>query len=234
MNTPSQQPFTPEQDKRGEWSVRADPALPNVLILGDSISVGYTRAVRELLAGRANVYRPMVADGSGPDNCGDTRRGLARIEEWLSGPAWDAIHFNWGLHDLCYRNPEAANQGNRDKSRGAISVPLPEYGANLERLVLRLRAAGAELVWASTTLVPEGEPGRFAGDEVKYNAAAAEVMARLGAATDDLHALTRGFKTELFSAPGNVHYTLEGYRLLGGQVAASIETALVRRGVRRK
>ena len=38
-------------------SARAD-RLPNVLILGDSISLGYTPAVKRKLAGRANVSRP--------------------------------------------------------------------------------------------------------------------------------------------------------------------------------
>ncbi len=31
--------------------------LPNVLIYGDSISIGYTQGVRETLVDRANVYR---------------------------------------------------------------------------------------------------------------------------------------------------------------------------------
>ena len=35
-----------------------DPSLPNVLLLGDSISIGYHTAVREACAGKANVFRP--------------------------------------------------------------------------------------------------------------------------------------------------------------------------------
>lgn len=52
-------PFTPPADTQGSWSFTPDPALPNVLIVGDSISIGYTRAVRAALAGKANVFRPM-------------------------------------------------------------------------------------------------------------------------------------------------------------------------------
>jgi len=44
--------FTPKQDQRGLKSLAAvDAALPNVLILGDSISIGYTLPVRERLKG---------------------------------------------------------------------------------------------------------------------------------------------------------------------------------------
>tara|TARA_Y100000385_G_C13036986_1_gene613447 strand:+ start:123 stop:395 length:273 start_codon:yes stop_codon:yes gene_type:complete len=32
-----------------------DPALPNILLLGDSISLGYTLEVRNMLKGTANV-----------------------------------------------------------------------------------------------------------------------------------------------------------------------------------
>jgi arylsulfatase A len=45
-----------------------DPKLPNVLLLGDSISIGYTLPARDHLRGVANVYRPMRADGR-PENC---------------------------------------------------------------------------------------------------------------------------------------------------------------------
>ena len=34
-----------------------DPTLPRVLIIGDSISIGYTPRVRRLLEGKANVHR---------------------------------------------------------------------------------------------------------------------------------------------------------------------------------
>src|SRR5512137_2492523 len=38
--------------------VSDDPKLPRVLLIGDSISIGYTLPVRKLLAGKANVHRP--------------------------------------------------------------------------------------------------------------------------------------------------------------------------------
>lgn len=212
----------PDQDKPGLAKATTRPGLPNVLIIGDSISIGYTPVVRELLKDRANVQRPQA-------NCGDTRRGLKDLKQWLGDTNWDVIHFNWGLHDLCYRNyhdKAAQSQAFRDKVDGKISVPIEEYEKNLDTLVTQLKATGATLIWASTTVVPEGEDGRFVGDDLKYNDAAARIMRKHGVTVNDLYSLTKGFSPALFTAPGNVHYTKEGYRQIGIQVAAAIQKAL--------
>ena len=60
--------------------VTDDPALPRVLLIGDSISIGYTLGARNLLAGNANVHRPAA-------NCASTLEGLANIDAWL-----DRVH----------------------------------------------------------------------------------------------------------------------------------------------
>lgn len=219
-----EKPFTPPADEKGDWSFEADPRLPDVLILGDSISIGYTRAVRAKLAGKANVYRPM--NGKGPDNCGDTTIGLKKIDAWLGTRKWDVIHFNWGLWDLCYRNPASKNQGNRDKVGGRVSTTPEDYEKNLDLLVTRLKATGAKLIWASTTFVPEGEAGRFVGDDAKYNAVAARVMTKHQIVTDDLYTLSKDFAGKFSTKAGDVHYTPEGYGKLAEQVSASIETLL--------
>src|SRR5690606_9801731 len=139
--------------------------------------------------------------------------------------SWSIIHFNWGLHDLCYRHPDSKVQGNRDKVNGTLSVPLAEYEENLERLVQRLKRTGATLIWASTTVVPEGETGRFAGDEVTYDAAAARIMKKHGMIINDLHATTKSFAPDLFRGPGDVHFTPEGSGLLATQVLDRIVRA---------
>ena len=127
-------PTTPPQDLAGSWRFQADPALPDVLILGDSISIGYTRAVRALLTGKANIYRAASANGEKPANCGDTRMGLVGLEQWLGQRKWAVIHFNWGLWDLCYRNPAVKTQGNRDKVGGKLPFPIREYEKISSRL----------------------------------------------------------------------------------------------------
>ena len=62
--------------------------LPRVLLIGDSISIGYTVTVRKELAGLANVHRI-------PENGADTANGLKKIDAWLGDSRWDVIHFNW-------------------------------------------------------------------------------------------------------------------------------------------
>lgn len=210
--------YTPKRDLDGLRNEGPeDPDLPNVLLIGDSISIGYTTPVVELLRGTANVRRPNV-------NCGDTDAGLKGLTKWLGEKKWDVIHFNWGLHDLCYRNPEVKTVGNKDKVNGRQSVPPETYGRNLELLVQMLRGTGAKLIWASTTVVPEGEPGRFAGDEIKYNEIARQVMDRHGIPVNDLHALAAGFDGKYATRPRDVHYSKEGSDKIAKQVAEAIRS----------
>jgi len=221
----AQEFYTPAQDKGGMTNaVTIDKTLPNVLILGDSISIGYTRQVRDGLKGKANVIRPN-------DNCGDTRMGLLGLKKWLGSNHWDAIHFNWGLWDLCYRDirPKEGVRRN-DKVNGKLSTSLEVYEKNLETIVLQLKKTGAVLIWASTTAVPEGEPGRFVGDDVKYNAVAERVMKKHGVLIDDLYSTAKAFPPGMSTKPGDVHYTSKGYAKLAEQVVAKISEALKLQG----
>lgn len=193
--------------------------LPRVLLIGDSISIGYTPFVQDMFEGRADVQR---IKGNGQH----TATGLEKIDEWLGNEDWDVIHFNWGLWDLCYRHPESTNQGRRDKERGKLTHTLEVYEANLEKLVARLKQTGAKLIWANTSYVPEGEVGRIFGDEINYNAAAAQVMERHGILTNDIRSLTASFDASLFRASGDVHFVPEGSRQIGIQVVNTIETMI--------
>ena len=204
--------------------------LPRVLILGDSISIGYTRQVKELLAGYAEVERPMGEKG-GFENCGSTWMGLDHLERWLGDGRWDVIHFNWGLWDLCFRNPKSHTTGRRDKVNGEVSTTLEEYEANLRTLVARLKKTGARLIWTTSTPVPEGEDGRFAGSEKKYNTVAAKVMEEAGVrAVDDLWAAMAPVAEKYWRKEGDVHFTVAGYDFLAEHVAAAVAAELVKAG----
>ena len=220
------QAYTPPQTLTGMWSLVPDPSLPNVLLIGDSISIGYTLDVRRLLRGKANVYRPMKPGGKIPANCGNTKEGLADLASWLGDRKWSVIHFNWGLHDLCYRSPQSKVYGHRDKLHGVQDVPLPQYRRNLEQLVGQLEKTGARLIWASTTVIPRGEAGRFVGDEVRYNAVAAQIMRSHEIPIDDLYGLTRTFPATMFARPGDVHYSRKGFNEIADQVASRIRQDL--------
>lgn len=189
--------------------------LPRVLIIGDSISLGYTPHVVELLKGKAVVVHS-------PGNSQHTGTGLLKLDAWLGKEKWAVIHFNWGLWDLCYRNPESKTQGNRDKANGKITTSLEAYEKNLDELTSRLKKTGARLVWANTTFVPTDELGRKQGDDAKYNAAAARIMKKHDVEINDLFELTKEFDATLFSKPGDVHYTKAGYAKIAEAVAKAI------------
>ncbi len=196
-------------DVRAEFQpIEDDPELPRVLLIGDSISVGYTLPVRELLADEANVHRA-------PENCGPTSRGVEGIDGWLGEGDWDVIHFNFGLHDL------------RIMEDGQHQVSIEQYEANLETIVAHLRRSGAELVWASTTPVPDpvGGPTRNSEDVVRYNAVAEAVMRAHSIAIDDLYDFALPQLGDI-QRPENVHFTEDGSKVLARQVAESIRQAL--------
>ena len=188
---------------------------PKVLIIGDSISIGYTNHVKKLLDKDFEVIH-------NKGNAQHTGTGLTRLDAWLGDTKWDVIHFNWGLWDLCYRNPEAKTQGRRDKENGKITIPIEKYEENLDKLVTRLKKTNAKLIWAHTTVVPENEMGRFVDDAKKYNEAAARVMKKHNIPINDLYSLTKEYPASLFVGPGNVHYTKKGSEKLAVQVADKI------------
>lgn len=198
--------------------VADQPGLPRVLLIGDSISIGYTVPVRELLKDKANVHRI-------PVNGGPTTNGLANLKTWLGDGKWDVIHFNWGLHDLKYIGADNVNLADPKASGSRQQVPLAEYEQNLSKLVEQLKATGAKLIWCNTTPVPAGSAGRVAGDELKYNEAAARVMTKSGVAINDLRGHAAA-KLQEIQRPANVHFTDPGSRYLAEKVVAAIKEQL--------
>lgn len=182
--------------------------LPRVLLIGDSISMGYTLSVRKLLEGKANVHRI-------PVNGGPTKNGVANIDKWLGDSKWDVIHFNWGIHDLKYM-PDSKRQ-----------VEPADYEKNLRALVAKMKTTGATLIWASTTPIPDGElnPPRRFGNVKEYNDIAARVMSDTGVLANDLNThITPEF--DRLHTPKDLHYTREGSEFLAKKVATEIEKAL--------
>lgn len=179
--------------------VRDDPKLPRVLLIGDSVSRGYTQSVRKALKGKANVHRA-------PANCGPTSLGLKKIDVWLGDDQWDVIHFNFGIHD---RN-----------------TPFAEYSQRLEQLVQRMQKTNAKLVWASTTPIPDDAAKKqTAASILERNAAAARIMEKHQVATNDLFTAVTPHLEKLQN-PNDVHFNAAGYDFLGQRVAEAITQAL--------
>ncbi|WP_157956562.1 SGNH/GDSL hydrolase family protein [Dyella sp. C11] len=200
-------------------AVYAGSALPKVLIIGDSISEGYTPHVVALLRGEAEVSRI-------PENGETSAYGLEHMDDWLGSTRWDVISFNFGQWDFCYHNPALPESNDRDKVHGSIAISLDQYKANLEKIVERLQKTHAHLVWENTTFVPEGESGRNVEDAIRYNQAAQKIMQQHGVAVVDLYDLTKGFEPGLFKRPHNVHYSDEGYQKIAVAVAQGIRQSL--------
>ncbi len=196
-----------------------DTDLPNVLLIGDSISIGYTIDVRKLLKGKADIFRI-------PSNGKFAAHGAQNIDKWLGDRKWDVIHFNWGLWDICYRNKKSKNQGGRDKVNGQLTATPEKYKASMEQIVVRLRKTNAKLIWCATTPVPEHEAGRKMGDEVKYNLIAQKIMKKNEITINDLHAHSLLKQPEIQKQKGDVHFTSEGSAYLAQKVSKEIESIL--------
>lgn len=205
-----------------------DKEPKNVLIIGDSISLGYTPTVKSELAEVAKVYHNPGGPGNPANNGRYTSYGLKYIETFVGDTIqWDVIQFNWGLWDLCYAIPfEENGKVNRDKVNGVQKTPPAQYAENLEKLVQRLEKTGAELVWCTTSYVPENELGRISGDEEKYNAIALEIMEKHHVRVNDIHAYSKEVHRLHARAENDVHYKKEGSKLLGIKVADYLRSLL--------
>jgi hypothetical protein len=201
--------LTPKSRKQAAFQfVERDPNLPNVLLIGDSISIGYTPYVQKELAGKCNVYRI-------PENGGDSKKALAQFETWMGDSNWDVIHFNTGLHDM-----KRTVDNTLDIKGENVNSPK-EYGNNLEEYFQRLETTGAKLIWASTTAVPEGAEGRIKGEEVQYNQVAGKVRRKHPSiGLNDLYTLTEQHPDD--QKPANVHFEETGKEQQGKQVAGHI------------
>jgi hypothetical protein len=194
--------------------------LPKVLIIGDSISMGYTPVVKNLLMERATVTRPK-------NNCQHTQKGIIKLDEWIGNRKYKVIYFNFGLHDLKHVDPVTKKPSK--KPQDPLMTDLTEYEANLNHIVIKLKATGAKLIFATTTPVPQkSTPLRDPQMPGKYNAVAKKVMKEQKVVVDDLY----GFvfpQNEKIQEANNVHYTRGGYQIIGERVAATISNYIEER-----
>lgn len=203
-------------------AIKFDTKLPNVLIIGDSISMGYTKYIVQALKGNANVIHA-------PGNNQGTTAGMKNIDNWLKckDVKWNVIHFNWGLHDLKH-----VSKSNPSKNSNSFDDPqqadLETYTKNLKALVIKLKATNAKLIFATTTPYPDKvKPARKPSDAAAYNTAATKIMKENNIEVNDLYTLILpNLKT--MQRAVNVHFKPEGSKLMGLQAAKKISTALTK------
>lgn len=193
----------------------------NVLIIGDSVSIGYTtlatKNVEALLFDVAQVqHGPWdVSDGG----AGDAATGVACLDRWLVTQAmvltWDVITFNFGLHDMT----------NSSRCEGL-------YASQLANVTARLAALGAKLVYFTTTPYM---PLRAAGNTVveDMNDIALEIMEPYGVDVVDLYATVTDHCGAVYTDcdvcrahPCSFHYNDAGMNAQAAVVAGAIAAAL--------
>lgn len=187
--------------------------LPKVLLLGDSIRLGYAPLVAKKLDGIAEVVSPK-------ENGADSANTLKLLDGWLAAGKPVVVHLNCGLHDLKF-----------GKRTNAFQVPPDDYEKNLKAIVGKL--AGARVVFATTTPIIDDRHAarkadfdRFDRDVKTYNERAVKVMLELGVPVNDLSRVVRdGGPEELLSKDGT-HYTAAGYERLADAVADCVKRQL--------
>ncbi len=186
-----------------------------VVLIGDSIRLGYQETVRRELTGLAEVWAP-------EENGETSRNVLAHLPEWVLSQGPTMVHLNCGLHDV-----------KRAPDTNALLVPLEEYRANVRQLLEQVRqGTPATVIWATTTPVNEAwhqaqkSFARFNADIRAYNAAAVAIAQALGLPVDDLFTVVMDAGRDRYLSADGVHFTDEGYELLGKVVADVIKKAL--------
>ncbi len=194
---------------RGQTDASRAAELPRVVLIGDSIRLGYAPRVAELLSGKAVVISP-------PENGGDSANVLAHLDEWVHRQKPDVVHLNCGLHDL-----------KRLKTNGHHQVELDRYAEDLCQIVTRIRAGtDAALVFANTTPILDerharrgADFDRVEADVRRYNAAATAIMDEMGVPVHDLHWVVEQGNPETMLGPDGTHYTAAGSDRLAEAVA---------------
>jgi len=193
--------------------------MRRVVLIGDSIRLGYEGTVKRELAGVAEVWSPS-------DNGQHTVNVLLNFYSWVLQQRPDAVHINAGGWDV--RNVVRGVTGN--------VVPLEAYRENVGRLIGLIREhTGAKVIWATITAMDiaanmkfheaTGHPGRTEGDIERYNAAAVEVARGMGVEVNDLYGVMMKEGKENLLCGDGVHLTEQGYEKLGMVVAGVVRRA---------
>ena len=193
-----------------EWTWSDRPAaiesgLPDVLLLGDSITRGYYDATVDLLRGKANVYLFATSAAVGSDML------LEQIRDYrkMTRIRFALVHLHNGMHGRTYSDADYR----------------AHYPAFLE--TVKSQWPTAKCVVATTTpVLKDSEDGPPNDRILARNAIAMQDAAKAGCRIDDQHALMLQHQ-DLHD--GNVHFTAAGSRVQAEQVVVSILQTLEER-----
>ena len=171
--------------------------MKNLLLLGDSIRMGYDKSVKKTLEGKVNVIFPN-------DNCRFASYLLRYFHEYLGGVKGediDVIHWNAGLWDTLRLFDEEPH------------TPIDIYEYYIERICIRIKklCPNARVIFATSTKVnseklikdfPDFK--RYNEDIEEYNDAAVKIVKKYGFKINDLYAFSSTLPQDAHSDA--VHY----------------------------
>ena len=203
--------------------------MKNLLLLGDSIRVGYCNMVKEMLDGRVNVFFPA-------ENCRFAQYTLRELERWTAAcPAIDVIHWNNGLWDSAHLSISGVGD---DGEAAGVTVkpahviadyrydeepltPPAMYEYMLNRIVIRLKqlCPKAEIVFGTTTPVIEEEATNIYRSNAEvdlYNNIARKVMQKYNIRVNELGEFAKTLGKEY--RRDWVHYNEDGCKQLAAEI----------------
>ena len=192
--------------------------MKNIMLIGDSIRMGYDKYVQNRLRSSANVYFP-------EENCRFSLYILRHFPDWHKqsgfGKDVDLVHWNAGLWDVLREFGDD------------IFMPLEWYGEAIERCYKRIKhlCPNAKQIFATSTRVIEElfDPEyfiRFNKDIEAYNAEAIRRLSKYDDVTvNDLYAATKNAPDSCYSDMTHF-YTPEGIKLTGDCVCKAISEVL--------
>ena len=211
--------------------------MNNILLLGDSIRMGYDSFVRDKLEGRANVFFP-------EDNGRFVQYTLRALGDWkgqLSLPEIDVVHWNNGLWDALHLNAAAGgadgeaegmtispeNVPNEFRFDADPLTPPDIYRYYLGRVLTRIRQLfpGASVIFATTTPVIEEQASwayRSNHEIDDYNRIAREVLVPRGVRINELGDFASRECQPLHR--DWVHYSDAGCALLADEIVGFLES----------
>lgn len=202
------------------------PGPHKLLIIGDSISMGYTTYLQKDLCAFYDVQHVGHTENTNEDieNAQGTTHTLANVDRWLAqaGPltSSDVITWNNGLWNA--RDPAT------DPQAPGNATDLTTYQTELEQIALRLKATGARVIFFTTTDIPTAGSTFIAGRDLDENTTAGTVMDAASIEHYDLNALARS-NPKLHLSNDPIHFNTQGYSLFGEYIAdmvrANFETS---------
>ena len=187
--------------------------MKKIILLGDSIRLGYDKYVKDALCDVAEVYYPN-------DSARFSEYTLRYLSDWKHDNGWgddiDLVHWNTGLWDVLEMYGEEP-----------ISNPT-QYGETIGKIARQIKILfpNAKQVFATSTSVIEEKYGsdrkRHNATIEQYNKIAVEALEGTGCVINDLYVLTKNAPLEIRNGDPTHFYTPEGTKLIGDRVLSVI------------